>query len=156
MNQEKIGRFIAECRKNQKLTQEQLAEKLNITYKAVSKWECGKGLPDSSLMIDLCSILKINVNELLTGEKIKEDNYMTKSEENLVNLNTQIEKRRKELTIMQYTFSAIMIIIFILNIVLNCIYKDGRHDIIVAAIWQFSGVSTLMFFVATKLLTFKK
>ena len=55
MNQEKIGKFISECRKNQKLTQEQLAEKLNITYKAVSKWETGKGMPDSSIMMDLCN-----------------------------------------------------------------------------------------------------
>ena len=69
MNQEKIGKFISQCRKEQKLTQEQLAEKLNITYKAVSKWETGKGMPDSSIMLDLCNILKINVNELLSGEK---------------------------------------------------------------------------------------
>ena len=58
MNQEKIGKFIAECRKEQNLTQEKLAEKLNITSKAVSKWECGKGLPDVSLYEPLCKILK--------------------------------------------------------------------------------------------------
>ena len=70
MNQVKIGAFIAECRKKQNLTQLQLAEKLYITDKAVSKWERGIAMPDSSLMLDLCEILKISVDELLNGEKI--------------------------------------------------------------------------------------
>lgn len=69
MNQKKIGRFIAECRKNQNLTQMQLAEKLNVTDKAVSKWERGVSMPDASIMIELCEIIGINVNELLCGEK---------------------------------------------------------------------------------------
>lgn len=75
MNQQKIGKFIASCRKKQKLTQEQLAEKLNITYKAVSKWETGKGLPDASIMKDLCAVLDITVNDLLSGELIDKTNY---------------------------------------------------------------------------------
>ena len=75
MNQQKIGKFIASCRKKQKLTQEQLAEKLNITYKAVSKWETGKGLPDASIMKDLCTVLDITVNDLLSGELIDKTNY---------------------------------------------------------------------------------
>ena len=70
MNQERIGKFIATVRKEQNLTQAELAEKLGITYKAVSKWECGKGLPDASIMLDLCKILHITVNDLLSGEKI--------------------------------------------------------------------------------------
>lgn len=70
MNQEKIGKFIAECRKQNNMTQEQLAEKLNITAKAISKWETGRGMPDSSIMLNLCEELKISVNELLNGEKI--------------------------------------------------------------------------------------
>ena len=80
MNQDRIGKFIAKCRKEQNLTQEELAEKLNITYKAVSKWECGKSLPDASIMLDLCSILKINVNDLLSGEKIDNDKYVNNAE----------------------------------------------------------------------------
>ena len=67
MDQVKIGRFISECRKKQNLTQSQLAEKLNITDRAVSKWETGRAMPDSSLMLDLCSILKISVNDLLNA-----------------------------------------------------------------------------------------
>ena len=70
MDQIKIGKFIAECRKNKNLTQAQLAEKLNITDRAISKWETGKAMPDSNIMLDLCYILGINVNELLCGEMI--------------------------------------------------------------------------------------
>ena len=70
MDQIKIGKFIAECRKKKNLTQAQLAEKLNITDRAISKWETGKAMPDSNIMLDLCYILGINVNELLCGEMI--------------------------------------------------------------------------------------
>ena len=63
MDQIKIGKFIAECRKKQDLTQMELAEKLNITDRAISKWETGKAMPDSSIMLELCDILKISVNE---------------------------------------------------------------------------------------------
>lgn len=85
MNQEKIGKFIASCRKRQNLTQEKLAEKLNISYKTVSKWECGKGLPDVSIMQDLCKILNITLNELFIGEKIADDNYKEVADDNLLN-----------------------------------------------------------------------
>lgn len=94
MDQIKIGKFIAECRKKHNLTQESLAEKLGITYKAVSKWECGKSLPDASIMIELCDILEINVNELLTGEKIQPKEYRKQAEKNLIELN-----ERKELAL---------------------------------------------------------
>ena len=70
MDQLKIGKFIAECRKQKNLTQMQLAEKLGITDKAISKWERGVAMPDSSIMLELCDILGISVNELLSGEKI--------------------------------------------------------------------------------------
>ena len=72
MNQVKIGKFISECRKSKNLTQAQLADKLNITDKAVSKWERGIATPDSSIMIELCEILGISVNELLQGERSDE------------------------------------------------------------------------------------
>ena len=70
MDQIKIGKFITECRKKKNLTQAQLAENLNITDRAISKWETGKAMPDSDIMLDLCAILEISVNELLCGEKI--------------------------------------------------------------------------------------
>ena len=77
----KIGKFIAESRKDKKITQEQLAEKLYITDRAVSKWERGLSLPDADKMLDLCSILEINVNELLNGEKIDMKDYNEKTEQ---------------------------------------------------------------------------
>ena len=83
MDQMKIGKFIAECRKQKNLTQMQLAEKLNITDKAISKWERGLSLPDSSIMLELCGILGITVNDLLSGEIITMDNYNKELEKNL-------------------------------------------------------------------------
>ena len=97
MNQVKIGKFIAECRKRNNLTQMQLAEKLNITDRAISKWENGKAMPDSSIMLDLCKELKINVNELLSGEVIKMDNYNEKAEELLIEMKKQKEEADKKL-----------------------------------------------------------
>ncbi len=93
MNQEKIGKFIANCRKEQNLTQEQLAEKLGITYKAVSKWECGKGLPDASIMMELCKILKITVNDLLSGEKVDKEHYQKKLEQNIIDTIDYTDKK---------------------------------------------------------------
>ena len=95
MDQEKIGKFISLCRKEQGLTQAALADKLGITDRAVSKWEAGKSLPDASIMIELCDILKISVNELLTGEHITMNDYMNKAEENLLEMREKIEKRDK-------------------------------------------------------------
>lgn len=91
MDQVKIGKFIAQCRKDKNMTQAELAERLNITDRAISKWETGKGMPDSSIMLELCAELGISVNELLSGEVIKMENYNVKAEENLLEL-----KRQKE------------------------------------------------------------
>ena len=92
MNLEKIEKFIAQCRKDANLTQSQLAEKLYITDRAVSKWETGKSLPDASIMINLCNLLKINVNELLTGERIDSQNYQSVAEENIRKLSAHDQK----------------------------------------------------------------
>ena len=96
MNLIKIGRFIADCRKSKNLTQEELAEKLYITDRAVSKWERGLSLPDADKMLDLCDILDINVNELLNGEKINMKDYQKKTNELLVELAKQEEKKNKK------------------------------------------------------------
>ncbi len=95
MNQVKIGKFIAECRKKINLTQMQLAEKLNITDRAVSKWETGKAMPDSSIMLELCDILGISVNELLSGEKISMENNNQKNEQLLLEMAKELEKKNK-------------------------------------------------------------
>lgn len=84
MDQKKIGRFISSCRKKKGLTQAQLAEQLGITNRAVSKWETGKSLPDPSIMLELCSLLGINVNELLTGETMDMAQYKDHAENNLI------------------------------------------------------------------------
>ena len=86
MNQIDTGKFIAGCRKEKGLTQAQLAEKLNITDRAVSKWETGKCMLDSSIMLELCNILGVTVNELLSGERIEMNNYEEKVNENLIEL----------------------------------------------------------------------
>ena len=95
MDQIKIGKFIAECRKKNNLTQMQLAKKLNITDRAISKWENGKGMPDSSIMLDLCNELKISVNELLSGEMIEMENKNEKQEQLLLNMAKEAEEKNK-------------------------------------------------------------
>jgi transcriptional regulator with XRE-family HTH domain/DNA-directed RNA polymerase subunit RPC12/RpoP len=95
MDQIKIGRFIAESRKKVKLTQIQLAEKLGITDKAISKWETGKSMPDTAIMLQLCDILEISVNELLSGEKISMENTNQKNEQLLLDMSKELEKKNK-------------------------------------------------------------
>ncbi len=85
MNQEKIGRFIAESRKIKKMTQNKLAEKLGVTEKSVSNWENGRNMPDLTLFKPLCDELDITINELMSGEKIEKEKYQEKFEENIVN-----------------------------------------------------------------------
>ncbi len=95
MDQVKIGKFIADCRKQKQLTQMQLAYKLCITDKAVSKWERGLAMPDSSIMLELCDILGISVNELLSGEKILMENLDCKNEELLLDMTKELEQKNK-------------------------------------------------------------
>lgn len=117
MNQVKIGKFIAQRRKEKNLTQAQLAEKLNITDRAVSKWETGKGMPDSSIMLDLCSVLDVSVNELLSGEMIEMKEYNNKSEELLLKMTQEKEKRDKEFLNME-----IFIGILVSIILISCVF----------------------------------
>lgn len=95
MNQIKIGRFIAACRKQVNLTQLQLADKLHITDKAVSKWERGIAMPDTSIMLELCDILNISVNELLSGERIIMENNNEKNEQLLLDMAKELERKNK-------------------------------------------------------------
>jgi len=95
MDQVKIGKFISECRKQVNLTQAQLAEKLNITDRAISKWETGRAMPDSSIMLELCDILCISVNELLSGEKINMENNNQKNEQLLLEMAKEMERKNK-------------------------------------------------------------
>jgi transcriptional regulator with XRE-family HTH domain len=95
MDQIKIGKFISECRKKASLTQMQLAEKLSITDRAISKWETGRAMPDTSIMLELCEILGISVNELLNGEKISMENNDQKNEQLLLEMAKELERKNK-------------------------------------------------------------
>ena len=113
MDQVKVGKFIAECRKNKNLTQFQLAEKLNITDRAISKWETGKGMPDSSIMLELCDELDITVNELLSGEVIKMENYNSKAEENLLEMAKKEEIQNKKMMMYEWVIGGLSSIPFL-------------------------------------------
>ena len=112
MDQAKIGKFIAERRKKANLTQMQLAEKLNITNRAVSKWETGKAMPDTSLMLDLCNILEISVNDLLSGEVVTMENYNKKLEQNLLEMVKQKENADKRLLSLEIFIGILVSAIF--------------------------------------------
>lgn len=107
MDMIKVGRFISTKRKEQNLTQMQLAEKLSITDRAVSKWECGKAMPDSAIMLELCEILKISVNELLLGERIKMTEIDKKTEETLIELAMQKQNADKRLLTLEIVIGLI-------------------------------------------------
>lgn len=102
MDQIKIGKFIASCRKEQGMTQAALAQELGISDRAVSKWETGKSMPDSGIMLELCELLKINVNELLSGEKIMTEAYNKKVEENLLAMKQEVEEKNRQLLRTEY------------------------------------------------------
>ncbi|MCI9134108.1 MAG: helix-turn-helix transcriptional regulator [Lachnospiraceae bacterium] len=110
MNQTEIGKFIAQCRKEKKLTQAQLAEKLGITDRAVSKWETGKGMPDSSLLLELSEILGITVNELLSGARISEEAYEKKADENLIALKKTDESNRTRNVLISILYSTALLV----------------------------------------------
>jgi len=112
MNQTQIGQFIAKCRREKNLTQAQLAEKLNITDRAVSKWETGKSMPDAASMPELCGILGITVNELFSGEKVSmenAENYQKKADENLIALKKRDENNLSKNMIVFILYSAALV-----------------------------------------------
>ena len=110
MDQIKIGKFISSCRKEQGMTQANLAEKLGISDRVVSKWETGKSMPDSGIMLELCEMLKINVNELLSGERIMAEVYDKRAEENLLEMRRQVEEKNRQLLRTEYLISFLAII----------------------------------------------
>ena len=115
MEQEKVGKFIAICRKEKQLTQADLAEKLNITNKAVSKWETGRGMPDASILLELSKILDVTVNELLSGEKLQVEEYKIKAEENIITISKEKDKNKRKSNIVKVLlFISIITIILII------------------------------------------
>ena len=119
MDQQKTGKFIAERRKGVKLTQMQLAEKLNITDRAVSKWERGKSLPDSSIMLELCNTLEITVNDLLSGEVIKTENYSKEMENKLIEMIKEKEESDRKLLLFEWVIGILSLIVLFVPIVIG-------------------------------------
>lgn len=113
MDQIKIGRFIQERRKMQNLTQMQLSEMLGITDRAISKWETGRALPDSSIMLELCEILKISVNDLLSGEVVSMDNYNMESEKNLIDLVKKKEETDRRFLLIEWVVGCLSVFILL-------------------------------------------
>ncbi len=143
MNQVKIGKFIAECRKKNNLTQMQLAEKLNITDRAISKWENGKAMPDSSIMLDLCNELKISVNELLSGEMIDMNNYNEIAEKTLLEMAKKEERQNKRLMTSMWTIliTSAIFYIGILLLAVNTLEEGIMLGTIIC-------ISTIVFLIA--------
>ena len=126
MDQIKIGKFIASCRKEQGMTQVALAEKLGISNRAVSKWETGKSMPDSGIMLELCSYLKINVNELLSGERLTMENYKDNAEENLMDQQKQTERIRRDTKILYIIMGIAIILITIVHFSINYYFPKNK------------------------------
>ena len=125
MDQIKIGKFIAQCRKNMGLTQMQLAERLGVTDRAVSKWENGRAMPDSSIMLDLCEQLKITVNDLLCGEVVSMENYNKELEKNLLDMAKAKERADKQLLLIEVVVGVLSIIVlFALTFVASLVQME--------------------------------
>lgn len=113
MDQIKTGKFIAACRKKAGFTQMQLAEKLNITDKAISKWERGLSLPDSAIMLEVCNLLGITVNDLLSGEVVTMDHYNEELEKNLLDMIRQKERADRQLLSLEIFIGTLVSLVLI-------------------------------------------
>ena len=141
MDQVKIGKFIADCRKRKNLTQMQLAERLNITDRAISKWETGKGMPDSSIMLELCNELEISVNELLSGEMIGVNEFNKKADENLIKL-----QKQKESAVSAARWTHVFITVILLILTFINVYKYGVEQAITKIEFRMMIISSLIYF----------
>ena len=141
MDQIKIGKFIAERRKKANLTQMQLAEKLNITDRAISKWENGKAMPDSSIMLDLCNVLSISVNDLLSGEVVTMENYNKELENKLIEMVKEKEQADKRLLSLEiFVGIVVSVILFAMVLVASFVQMENwlRNVLIVIGFIPFA------------------
>ena len=123
MDQVRIGRFIAEERKGKGWTQKQLAEKLGISDKTVSKWECGNGFPEASLLLPLCGELGITVNDLLSGERVSGENYQEKAEDNMMEMISEREANRRQF-ILCLLLGGVSVLAFVTLIYVGWEYRE--------------------------------
>jgi len=138
MNQVKIGKFIASKRKEQGLTQLQLAEKLGITDRAVSKWETGKSLPDASLMPELCKLLKITINDLLCGEVVSVENYNEKAEKALLEMVKKEEMQNKKLMMYENVIGFGSTISFLIQVLVAVFFVKNTTAQILLFVFAFA------------------
>lgn len=138
MEQVKIGKFIASKRKEQGLTQLQLAEKLGITDRAVSKWETGKSLPDASLMPELCKFLKITINDLLCGEVVSVENYNEKAEKALLEMVKKEEMQNKKLMMYENVIGFGSTISFLIQVLVAVFFVKNTTAQIILFILAFA------------------
>lgn len=139
MDQEKIGKFILELRKEKKMTQQELALKIGVTDRAISKWENGRGMPDLSLMKPLCDELGISINELISGEKINKKEYQDRFEENIFNT---INYSQKQIKKTRNKYVIIIGVIFLFLIVLATLFgidinRMKNNEPVVFSTWGF-------------------
>ena len=115
MEQQKIGKFIHDLRKEKELTQKQLADLVGVSDKTISKWETGRGIPDTAIMNELCMVLGISVNELLSGERLSKDNYNGKAEENMVNLlkDSEAQKDKQKWSLVNLILNLLWILLLV-------------------------------------------
>ena len=133
MDQEKIGVFISTLRKEQGMTQQQLADAIGVSNKTISKWECGKGMPELALIVPLCHILQISINEFLSGEHLLENGYTEKAEVNMMNLLQETENSKKKsrssllafgITVIIFLFVVLYSVITNMGIGMNMLFVD--------------------------------
>lgn len=156
MDQKRIGAFIAKCRKEKNLTQMQLAELLDITNQAVSKWENGRGLPDVSLLQPLCNILGISLNELFSGEHISTEEYKGKAEENISILFK--EKQIASLKPVKYLFSVCAksaLSVAIVELIVGLVGNFFNERILEVMLWN-ASVWLLLFGISISKLAYDK
>ncbi len=170
MNQEKIGLFIAESRKEAGLTQEQLAEKLGITKNAVSKWERGLGLMDMSLLKPLSNLLDVSINEILAGEKIRDEELKSKTEENIVNLTELYDLKSSKLGVVSFTGISLLLLLYCSKKEINTLpiviiwfrynlsylynrykFTKNKKDLVISILYGLGYLTTVILFLAQTL-----
>lgn len=147
MDQDRIGKYIAKLRKEKKITQEELAEKLGVSSKSVSRWETGRNMPDLSLLIPLCKELETTINELLSGEKLNEKEYQEKSEENIIKTIDFTNKKLKKIRRICYSILIIIILFIITLITLFCIdvKRMRNNEPVLFSTWGFKYAPAIEF-----------
>ena len=128
MDQKKTGKFIAELRKEQNMTQQELADRLNVTDRAVGNWENGRRMPDYSILMELCARLNVSVNELLAGERVTPEKKEERFEENICNFITVNRNEKKKHRLIVSVMSALILIMFILTVRFALIRKGIIMD----------------------------